>query len=204
MGSFIKELMVLTTESDQNQMAMWFPFEFFVAANLAEAGASRAGVERRLRFLKPYHTVFVQCSLTQDDGSTAYASQRDVWARAVLRLDNGEELAPLDLDKVPPLATATVDTMKKLMAAGGGERGASSSVLMFPATTKAGQTVIDPARKARLTLVLKADRRFKEAVMVWHTPFDATNPVPPCPKCQESVSVKWSYCPWCGANLERR
>lgn len=100
-GSFIKELMVLKTEGDQHQYqsAIWFPFEFFVEANLAEAGTSRAGVERRLRFLKPYHTIFVQCSLTQDDGSTAYASQRDVSARAVLRLDNGEEIVPLILIK---------------------------------------------------------------------------------------------------------
>ena len=83
-GSFItKELMVLKGEGGQFQMAMWFPFEFFVKAGLAEAGTSRAEVERRLRFLKPYHTIVVQCGLTQYDGSTAYASQRDVCARGV-------------------------------------------------------------------------------------------------------------------------
>ena len=94
--------------------------------------------------------------------------------------------------------------MKKSTAAGMGELGAHMYVLMFPATTGGGKAVIDPSRKARLTLVLKEDSRFKEAVLVWHTPFDATNPVPPCHQCKEQVSAKWSYCPWCGASLERR
>jgi hypothetical protein len=203
-GSFVKELMVLKGEDRQLQIALWYPFEFFVQASLEKAGTSRADVERMLGFLRPYHTIFVQTAFTQDDGSTAYASQRDVRARAVLRLDDGEEIAPLDLDKVPPLASGTVETMKKVMAAGGGERGANLHLLMFPATTKEGKAVIDPSRKDRLTLVLKADSCFKEAVLVWHTPFDATNPVPPCHQCQEYVSAKWSYCPWCGTSLEKR
>jgi hypothetical protein len=203
-GSFIKELLVLKAEGRQAQIAMWFPFEFFVEAGFAQAGTTRAEVERRLTFLRPYHTIIVQRALTQDDGTTAFASQRDVLAAAVLRLDNGEEIAPLDPDRIPPLASGMAETMKKVVAAGGGERGASMYVLMFPATTVEGKAVIDPSRKARLTLVLKADSHFNEAVIVWHAPFDATNPVPPCHQCKESVSPKWSYCPWFGANLERR
>jgi hypothetical protein len=197
--------MVLKGVGDhQLEIAAWFPFEFFVEGGLSKATTSRAEMERRLRFLKPYHTIFVERTWTQDDGSTAYANQRDVRASAVLRLDNDEEITPLDPDKVPPFASGAAETMRRLMAAGGGERGANMHLLMFPATTKEGKAVIDPSRKGRLTLVLKADSRFKEAVIVWHTPFDATNPVSPCHQCNEYVSAKWSYCPWCGTHLERR
>jgi hypothetical protein len=203
-GSFIKELMVLKGEGPQCQVAIWLPFDFFVEAGLARGGTSRAEVERGLRVLKPYHAIIVQRALTHDDGSMEYASQRDVLAAAVLRLDNGDEVAPLDPERIPPLVSGMAETMKKIVASGGGERGASTYVLMFPATTAEGKAVIDPSRKARLTLVLKEDSRFKEAVLVWHTPFDATKPVPPCLQCKEQVSAKWSYCPWCGASLTIR
>ena len=96
-GSFIKELMAVKADGNQIQMAIWFPLEFFEEAGLAQGGTSRAEVERRLRFLMPYHTIIVIRGWTQDDGSTAYAGQRDVLAAAVLRLDNGEEIAPLIL-----------------------------------------------------------------------------------------------------------
>jgi len=94
-----------------------------------------------------------------------------------------------------------VETLKRIVAAGGGVRGVNTHILMFPATTKGGQAILDSTRKAKLTLVLKSDSRFEEAVLVWHTPFDATTPVPPCHQCNEHVSAKWSYCPWCGTSL---
>lgn len=202
LGSFTKEIMVLKIESGQTQLAMWFPFEFFVEANLAEPGKDREQVEKELKFLKPYHTIIVQCGLDREDGSTAYASQRDVRARAVLRLDKGVEIPALD--KVPPLVSATVEAMKTLFAAEGDEGGANMHVLLFPATTKDGTPVIDTSKKEKLTLVLKANGLFKETVIVWHTPFDATTPLPPCPKCKEPISAKWTYCPWCGASIENK
>ena len=51
--------------------------------------------------------------------------------------------------------------------------------------------------------MLKADRKFNETIFTWHTPFDATTSVPPCPDCGESVSAKWSFCPWCGKKLSK-
>jgi hypothetical protein len=76
--------------------------------------------------------------------------------------------------------------------------------LLFPTKTKAGKTIIDTSRKGKLTLALKADGTYTETVVSWRTPFDATTPVPPCVRCKELVSAKWSHCPWCGANLERK
>jgi hypothetical protein len=201
LGSFTKEIMVLNVEGDQRQLAMWFPFEFFVEANLAGAGKNRAEVERQLRFLKPFHTVIVQCGLDKEDGSTAYANLKDVRARAVLKPDKAEAIPPLE--KVPPLVAATVEAMKTAMAAEGDEGGSNMHVLLFPAATKDGRPIVDISKKGKLTLLLKADGRFKETVLVWHTPFDAMTPAPPCPKCAELISAKWSYCPWCGSNLEK-
>ncbi len=74
-------------------------------------------------------------------------------------------------------------------------------VLIFPARDKDGKDIVDVTRQDRFTLVLKADKDYPEAVCMWHTPFDALTPVPPCAKCGEQSSAKWSFCPWCGQKL---
>jgi hypothetical protein len=202
LGSFVKEVMILKLEGDQRQLAMWFPFEFFVQAGMAEGGKSRSEVEKEIGFLKPYHVIMVQTGWDREDGTTVYSDEKEVRGRATLRLDQGKELKPLD--RTPPLVSATVEAMKKMIASEGDEGSANMHVLMFPATTPDQKTVIDMSRKGKLTLFLKPAGRFKQTEVVWHTPFDATTPVPPCPKCKESVSPKWSYCPWCGQKLEKK
>lgn len=202
LGSFVKEIMVLNMNGEQSELAMWLPYEFFVESSLAQGGIDRATAERQLRLLKPYHTIMIQRSLDRDDGSKLYATLQDVRAGAFLRSENGQEIRPLE--KVPPFVSTTVEGIKNNMAAQGGDWGANTQVLIFPVTTKDGKAIVNPFKKDKLTLVLKANGHFKETLVVWHTPFDATNPVPPCRKCKESVSAKWSYCPWCGTGLGRK
>jgi hypothetical protein len=167
---------------------------------LASGGKDRADVEKNLNFLKPYQIIVVRCGVTESNCSTAYATEKEVRARAALRFSRSEEVLPVD--EVPPRISATVDTLKKLLAAKDDEGGSKAYILLFPAATKEGKLVADSSRRSKLTLVLKADESFQKAVFVWHTPFDATTPVPPCRKCKETVSAKWSYCPWCGAKLD--
>jgi hypothetical protein len=201
LGSFTKEIMVLKMGGGQRQLAMWFPFEYFVEANLTDPEKTRAKVEKEIAFLAPYHVVIVQCSRDKDDGSSEYQSLKELRARAVLKTGDGEEIAPLD--KSPPLVSATVEAIKGGLSAEGSEAVANMHVLLFPAA-KDGKSIVDTSKKGKFTLVLKADKRFGETEFVWHTPFDATHPVPPCPKCKEAVSAKWDYCPWCGASLEKK
>jgi hypothetical protein len=122
--------------------------------------------------------------------------------RAFLKTGDGEEIPPVD--KVPPMVSATVEAMKKLMSAEGDEGSAAMHVLLFPTKTNAGKTIIDTSRKGKLTLALKADGTYNETVVSWRTPFDATTPVPSCAACKEPVSAKWADWAWCGASLENK
>src|SRR5207248_94508 len=118
---------------------------------------SRAEIESELVFLKPFHTILLQCSLGQPDGSSIYASEREVRSRAYLRLEDGTELRPLD--KVPPMVSATVAAMKSLIEAEGDAGSANTHILIFP-SAKDNKPITDPSKKGKLTLVLRADKRF--------------------------------------------
>lgn len=199
LGAFVKELMILKMEGDQSQMVFWLPFEFFLESNLAEGAKSRAETERELAFLKPFHTVAIQCSLEQPDGTSLYASEKEVRSRAFLKLEDGTELLPLD--KVPPMVSATVAAMKTLIEAEGDAGSANTHILIFP-STKNNKPVVDSSKKSKLTLVLRADNRFRPVTISWRTPFDSVSPSSICSRCKESLSAKWSYCAWCGAGID--
>ncbi|MDQ1559532.1 MAG: hypothetical protein QOD32_2592 [Pyrinomonadaceae bacterium] len=199
LGNLVKEMMVLKIEGKTQHLALWFPFEFFVAAGMDDGKNTRAGVEGEMSFLKPYVTVAVQVNRDLPDGTNLYQTESEVRARSVLKLDDGAEIAPLD--KVPPMLTAALAVMKSVIAQQGGEDRASTFFLIFPNKTKTGKVAVDERQKDKLTLVLKADKNFRETAFTWRTPFDAVTSVPDCPKCKAGLSAKWTYCPYCGQKI---
>jgi hypothetical protein len=198
LGSFIKETMALRMEGDRAELAMWFPHEFFLAASM-ERGLPPATAERELEFLRPYLTIAIQTSYDKPDGTSVYATENDVRRRAVLRLDDGTELPPVQ--NPPPLVAATLAGIKGMLAAQNDNSSANMHFLVFPATTKQGKPVVQTSRKDKLRLVLKRDTNYNETALVWRTPFDAVTKAPSCPKCQEAMSSKWTYCPYDGQKL---
>lgn len=199
LGSFVKEIMALKIEGETQQLAMWFPHEFFVAASMADGKSTRASVEKDMNFLKPYVIIAVQANRDLPDGTAVYQTEREVRERAALKLDDGAEIVPLA--KAPPMLTAALAAMKTIMTQQGGEDRASTFFLIFPNKIKTGKAALDERQKDKLTLLLKADKNFRETAFTWRTPFDAVTSVPDCPKCKAGLSAKWTYCPYCGQKM---
>jgi hypothetical protein len=199
MGAFTKEIMALDFRDGQSHLAMWLPYEFFVAAALSEGTKTRSSVEKDLDFLTPYITVMVQNSIQQPNGSNTYEDEKTVRARAVLLSPDGKEISPLG--EVPPMVTATISALKAILTAEGDAGSANMHLLVFPSLTPRGQKIVDTSRKDTLTLMLKANPRFRQTTFTWRTPFDSMVSVPDCLRCKSKVSAKWSYCPYCGQKL---
>lgn len=194
-GSYVKESMQVNVNGDQGQICMWTPFELFIQCALMENGVTRDAAEKDLGFLKPYQIVIVQCSSTKPDGTPAYATEQSVRARTVLRCADGTELKPLTA--VPPTITDTVDTLRAFI----GTDHKHAYIMVFPALDKQGKVIADSTQKGKFTVVLKAAASYPEAVFTWRTPFDSMSSVPPCKKCGEPLSAKWTYCPYCGTKI---
>lgn len=201
LGVFLKELMQFKMVGDRTELAILLPFEFLIEAGLAEGGQTRQALEKEVAFLKSYLTIIVQCSYDRADGSSVYSPERDVRARSVLLLPDGTEVRPLA--KVPPMVGATMAAMKVMMASEGDAGGANMHVLVFPSKDKKGKPIIDAKKRGKVRLRMKPSGRFPNSVLTWRTPFDSIVKAPPCGKCKEAVSAKWSFCPWCGNKLPK-
>jgi len=199
LGNFVKEIMLLKIEGETQHLAVWFPFEFFVAVSMADGKHTRASVESDLNFLKPYVTIAVQANRELPDGTSIYQTESEVRARTSLKLEDGTEIAPLD--KAPPMVMAALAAMKSVFSQQGGQDRASTYFLVFPNKTKSGKAVVDERQRDKLTMLLKADKTFRETAFTWRTPLDAVTSVPDCPKCKAGLSAKWTYCPYCGQKI---
>ncbi|MFM9960606.1 MAG: hypothetical protein ACKV2Q_05215 [Planctomycetaceae bacterium] len=194
-GSFINELMRLEIQKDSQQLAIWMPREFFIAAAHQE-GTSLEQARTDTAFLDAYQIVLVQCGKSDIVGNTKYSSEAEVRDRAVLLQPDGTEIKPLT--RIPPLVLAVTTAMKTMMANEGDEGSKNMHVILFPSKSKTGKPIVNVTAQDKLTLRLKAAGTFAETTIVWRTPFDALTANTPCRKCSESLSGKWSYCPYCG------
>ena len=199
LGEFTKEIMAVHFDGGQQHLALWTPYEFFLAANLLDGKHTREEIERDLGFLRSYVIILVSSSISRPDGSDIYATEAEARRRAVLKLSDGAEVVPMA--DVPPKVAAVIGAMRSFMSAQGGADRENMQVLVFPVTVSPGKIVVDTTRKDSVTLLLKADARFREHAFTWRTPFDAMTTVPACPKCKASMSAKWSYCPYDGTKL---
>ncbi len=201
LGGFTKEIMQFKVDSNFTELVMWTPLEFFVESSVAGGMGTGDEVAKDLAYLEPYVIMIAQTSIIQLDGSALYSTEEEVRRRAVLLTADGTEILPVE--DVPPFVAATMAAIKVIFASEGDPGGKNLHTLVFPDKDKQGKPIVDTSKKDKLTLVLKPDGPFQEAVFTWHTPFDAMTSVPPCSKCGESVSAKWGHCPWCGAELSK-
>jgi hypothetical protein len=199
LGAFTKEIMAASFEGGQRHLAIWMPYEFFLAASTLDNMHSRQEVERDMGFLRDYIVILISASTPRPDGTDTYATEADIRRRAALKLADGAEVMPLA--SVPPKVAVIVAAMKTFMASQGGADRENMQVVVFPVRLSPGKSVIDTTRKDSVTLLLRADARFGERSFTWRTPFDAMTAVPPCPKCKAAMSAKWTYCPYDGTKL---
>jgi len=197
-GKFALEMTQIKMNGTTTEMAIWMPYEFFVAATMAD-GTTRQDAEKDLAVLKAYQFITVRCSIDNPDGTSKYTDEKAVFARASLQLADGKTLAPLP--DVPPMVKIIIDAMKTMFASEGDAGGKSMHVLVFPAKTPAGKEVVNAATRDSLTLVLNKTANYPRTVFTWHTPIDAVTGEKSCSQCHGAVSAKWQYCPWCGEKL---
>lgn len=197
-SQFAGELAKYSGDKQQIQFALWLPREFMVEAALAtDPTKTREEVEKDTAVLQPYVTMILQCKVLGADGRFTQGEQ-GIRARARLKLDNGDEVLPIET--VPADVAAVVQIIRDEMAAALGERGEDMHIIVFPSVNK-DKPVIEIAKRDRLTLALTADDRFQATTFIWHSPFEALAPNIDCPKCHESLSPQWSFCPWCGEKM---
>ncbi len=174
-------------------MVWWVPVEFWQASSPDTKAEDLAA-------LRDYTMVLAVIGKVGAFGAVSFASAADLRSATVLRAADGTEYPPVQ--KASPgaemLATVIKPMLKNLL----GTMGESVEVLYFPAKTKAGKPIADPAANGAFSVVLRNFGDEKERLFEWKTPLNSVVPPRYCPTGKERVQANWKYCPWHGTKLD--
>jgi len=190
-GKFMTEMMKMSMSDNVNQITVWLPFEFWVRVGMMKTGGNRALAEQMFAAVRPYIVLFVRRKATSADGSKINVTAEQVETSTVLVGADGTEVKCLK--ELPADVRTIASSMKASL-----EKKGKMHLLVFRNANEKGKPLVNEAQRGKLTVLLKPVADFPQMKVTYRTPFDAAVAKKQCAKCKDEVSVKWTYCPWCG------
>lgn len=200
-NDMILEVMRTDLGKDRQNMAMWLPQEFFLAAGVAQMpGLDPKEAERELAFLLDYAVFMVQVKVMGEDGVTTLSTSQ-LRALATLVDESGRTVKPLT--ELPPKVDSLLNVVRQGFSAQKG--GEDYRLLIFPGREPGTQkTFASPQRRGSVTLQLAKTKDFPGMSLSWRTPLASFVQPVACVKCKESLQPAWSFCPWCAQAVPAR
>lgn len=202
MNAILKEVMKLAIESKQQALAIWTPYEFYLAAGQMEnPQLTDAEGEKELGLLRNYVVLAVQVAVDDDEGRKVGFPESSLRAMARLRFADGKTVRPLTPQELSPKLAATLGAVRGAMQQGSAQ---AMEILVFPNKTPEGTPILRATQPGRVTLELENSGLFRATSFTWRTPLDALVEARACTKCQEPTSAAWAFCPYCGQSVTRK
>jgi hypothetical protein len=176
----------------------WIPSEFWTQAVTKRGGSADKAAET-FRPLREYTMIYLLIAKVSDLGVFDFAPPDQLRKKVFLRDSSGVDYPALD--DVGDAAKNLAGMMKPMLSNAMGKAGENSTVLFFPAKTKAGLPIADPLAKGSFSLVLKDVVGVPQDVYEWRLPLTSLSAAKYCPYGKERVNANWSFCPWHGVAL---
>jgi len=195
--ALIQETQKMANHPPAMTLVWWVPEEFWRVTFSQNPAVTPARAEEFLKVFRPYLIVAVLDGNISPFGAVTYRPEAVV--RETLRVVDkaGTAYAPLADDQVGADTKNVLAMMKPAMTAALGPMGQNLNFYVFPGKDAKDQPIAE-AKKPGALVVKLGDREFR-----WKLPLGSLLPPKTCPKCQETCSGAWSFCPWCGTALAK-
>lgn len=192
---FIKDSQVQKQGDKKLFIAWWIPIEFWIITLNAEKSLTDAQRSEMIAALDSYTMfAFVNGEMSKPPEmefvpyDTAFKNSKIIDAKGKTHLPIKME----DLNmQTEMLLSMFKPAFKKMM----GDMGENMHFLVFSDEAGKGARVADPKVNGKIQFI------YKEENFTWHTPLNSLTPPKYCPKNNEAMNGKWTYCPWHGEKL---
>jgi len=128
-------------------------------------------------------------------GSIKYKSEAEIRSSISVVDGGGQTYYPIAASAIDGDAKNLVDAMKPILANAMGPMGQNMNFYLFSGKDKQGGRLFDPRKEGGFTVKM-GEREFK-----WRLPLGSLLPAKTCPKCGETLSGAYKFCPWDGSAL---
>lgn len=195
MSDLMKDVQMAASDQNRILTILWMPSEFWEAALEEGSRLSPEFVKEFVTALDSYNILAVMDGKLGALGVIDYKSEEEIRSSISVVDIGGQIYLPLSLSDMDAGAKNLLDIMKPIMANMLGRMGENTRLFFFPGKDDQGGRLFDPRKEGRFTV------KMGEKEMRWRLPLGSLLPPKICPKCGETFSGAYKFCPWDGSAL---
>jgi hypothetical protein len=188
-----------TTKMENHQITLiwWIP-DLFWKTSLANAGTmSDDQREKFLSVMRPYLVVAVMHGDIGVFGATTYEDEKATRRRLKVVDQDGNSYKPMATADYSPDLDSFLAMMKPGLAQSMGRMGQNLNFYVFDAKNQKGLPIADPTQEGKFSVLLGEDK------FTWRLPLSSLLPPKICPKCGDTLSGSFKFCPFDGTPLPK-
>lgn len=195
--AIIKETQLTVGGKDTTGFVWWLPAEFWEQSAIEQGNTPE---QARASFAALHDYIMVIIAVGKVGlGNINWRSEKEIRAGTSLRDSDGQVYQPLQ--EISGDAQGIASIIRPVLSNILGPMGQNLQILFFPAKTKSGKLIADPARASSFSVVLSNLTTLKESEFSWRLPLTSLSPPKFCPTGKERVEANWKFCPWHGVPL---
>jgi hypothetical protein len=184
-------------ENQQVTIVWWIP-ELFWKTSFANSGTlSDAQREKFLSVMRPYLLVAVMHGDIGVFGATTYEDEKVTRRRLTVVDQDGNSHKPIATADYSPDLDSFLAMMKPVLAQSMGRMGQNLNFYVFDAKNEKGLPIANPTQEGKFSVMLGEDK------FTWRLPLGSLLPPKICPKCGDSMSGSFKFCPFDGTPLAK-
>ena len=195
MADLIKDVQMSASGQDGILTIVWMPGEFWEAALGKSSKLSPEFVNEFITALNFYNIIAVTDGKLGALGGIDYRSEAEIRSSISVVGAGGQSYLPIAVSDMDAGAKNILDIMKPIMANMLGRMGENMNFFLFPGKDKQGERLFYPKKEGRFTV------KMGEKEFHWRLPLGSLLSSKICPKCGETFSGAYKFCPWDGSAL---
>lgn len=194
-NALTEETQLLSNNDDKMRIVWWIPNEFWLTAFEGEDSMSPEQVEQFIAIFDNYSVFAVADGDISDFGSVTYQSIEAVF-NSIYVFKDGKEHHPLTDQEINADVRVVLGMLKPVLSNMLGNMGENIHFILFEGYSGKNKRFIEPLEDDDF-LVFLGGEKFE-----FNLPIGALMPSKTCSKHPEEMRGSWSYCPFCGSELE--
>jgi hypothetical protein len=195
LNDLTKDILINASDQDEVLTLEWLPIEFWEVILGRSSMLTPEFAQEFIAAFGSYNIIVVVSGKVGAFGGITYKAEDDMRSSISVVDSDGQAYLPIDVSEISVDLKNFLDTLKPIMANMLGPMGKNMNPFLFPGKNSQGERLFDPRKDGRLT-VRMGEREFK-----WRLPLGSLLPAKVCPKCGETFSGAYRFCPWDGSAL---
>lgn len=194
----IRETQLSTPDPAALATVWWLPNEYWEAALASDPTAPPELAKKVVEVVGSYTMIAAIDGKIGPFGGIEFKPEAEVRSSISIVDSGGQAYYPIAASAINADTKNLLGALKPILTNMLGPMGENMNFFLFEGKDEKGGRLFDPRKDGRFMLKM-GEKEFK-----WRLPLGSLIPAKTCPKCGETLSGAYRFCPWCGSPLTEK